>query len=72
MFSYKGLFARSFFECGDCGFVFTTLSQADYQLEGCCPACGESSFDYATKKKREDFIKGLKLGLEMFEKELKR
>lgn len=70
MTSYKGLFMRSFFECKDCNFVFTTLGQANHELEGGCPSCGVYDCDYASKQARDKFIQGVKDELEVFEKEL--
>lgn len=70
MVSYKGLFMRSFFMCRGCNFVWTTLGQANHDIEGYCPSCGESDFDYAPKSAREKFIQGIKAELEVFEKEL--
>lgn len=69
MTSFKTLFRRSFLECGECGFVFTTLGQGNYAVEGACPACGEDC-DYASEGARNRFIIGVKDELEVFEEEL--
>lgn len=69
-FSYEGLYMRSFLECKDCGFVLTTLGQANHILEGGCPSCGEFDLDYATKESREKFVEGVKNEFEAFEKDL--
>lgn len=70
MSSFKGLFIRSFMMCRDCDFVFTTLGQANHELEGGCPSCGEYNVDYATKELRDKFIEGFRSEMEVFEKEL--
>lgn len=70
MTSYRGLFMRSFFQCRECDFVWTTLGQANHDMEGCCPSCGEHDYDYAPKSARDKFLNGLKDELEVFEREL--
>lgn len=49
-----------FFRCKDCGFMFSLLGQADKEIEGCCPSCGECDLDYAPKRAREKYIQSLK------------
>lgn len=71
MVSYKGLFMRSFFMCKDCHFVWTALGQANHNMEGCCPSCGEYNYDYAPKSARDKFVQSFKDELKVFEKELK-
>lgn len=68
MTSGKGMLWRSFLYCKECGFVWTTLGQANFEMEGTCPACCETNFDYAPKEVREKFIKGFKEELEALEK----
>ena len=67
MFSYKGLFMRSFFMCRECNFVWTTLGQASHEMEGVCPSCCEHNYDYAPKLSRDKFIQNFKDELEAFE-----
>ena len=69
MFSYKALFQRAFMECNDCGFVFTTLGQANFDMEGLCPSCGDNNLEYASEQSRKKFIEGVKDELSVFEKE---
>lgn len=69
-YTYKALFMRAFFQCKECDFVFTTLGQANYMIEGSCPSCGEYELDYASESKRKDFIEGVKNELESFEREI--
>lgn len=56
MTSAKGLLFRSFYMCKDCQFVWTALGQGTYEMEGCCPACGDTEIDYAPKRARESFL----------------
>lgn len=70
MISYKGLFMRAFFMCGECRFVWTTLGQATHEMGGACPSCGECDIDYAPEDARNKFVEGIKDELNGFATEL--
>ena len=51
---------RAFLQCREmeCRFVFTTIGQENFDVQS-CPACGETSIDYAYKNDRTKFAKAL-------------
>jgi transcription initiation factor IIE alpha subunit len=52
-------YSRYFFKCRDCGFMLSLLAQANKEITGCCPSCGED-MDYAPKKDWEKYIEDIK------------